>query len=340
MKNEEFATAAHSFNFFYRFRGSFFMLHASFFHFYLYLCTVKQCELAHAALPTIMQELSVLIPVYNSCCTPQVERLWKLCDKAGIHFEIIVADDGSSDPSVNEPVNALPHCRLIIKGENSGSAATRNLLAQEAQYDWLLFIDADVDITHDDYIHRYIVCAEGNEVVNGGIAVGSYKPHNLRWLYEKHAEPQHDTIHRQAMSHQEFRSTNFLIRRDVMLRCPFDERFKASGYEDVFFGRTLHRAQVRIIHIDNPVTMSSFEPNDRFMAKTERNLQTLHRFNKELKDYSGIIKWSRRLVPHALWRSVFRLLLPTLRRQLSGESPHLFLYHVYRIGYYMTLKEA
>ena len=307
------------------FHSSFFVLHFSF---------------LFVPLPTIMQELSVLIPVYNSCCTRQVEQLWKLCDEAGIQFEIIIADDGSADPSVNNPVNALPHCRLIVKKENSGSAATRNFLAQEARYEWLLFIDADVDIKRDDFIFRYLACAEENEVVNGGIAVGGHHPHNLRWCYEKQAEPQHDTSHRQAMSHREFRSTNFLIRREVILCHPFDERFKASGYEDVFFGRTLSLAKVEICHIDNPVTMSSYEPNDRFMAKTERNLQTLHCFNKELKDYSGIIKWSRRLVPHALWRSVFRLLLPTLRRQLCGNNPHLFLYHVYRVGYYMILKEA
>lgn len=291
-------------------------------------------------LPTIMQELSVLIPVYNSCCTRQVEQLWKLCNEAGIHFEIIIADDGSEDPSVNNPVNAFPHCRLIVRNENSGSATTRNFLAQEAQYEWLLFIDADVDIKRDDFIFRYLACAEEHEVVNGGIAVGDHYPHNLRWCYEKQAEPQHDASHRQAMSHREFRSTNFLIRREVMLRHPFDERFKASGYEDVFFGRTLSLAKVGICHIDNPVTMSSYEPNDRFMAKTERNLQTLHHFSKELKDYSGIIKWSRRLVPHALWRFVLRLLLPTLRRQLCGNNPHLFLFHIYRVGYYMILKEA
>lgn len=292
----------------------------------------------------MIQELSVLIPVYNSCCTGQVERLWKLCDEAGIRFEIIVADDGSTDPSVNEAVNALPHCRLIIKTENSGSAATRNLLAQEAQYDWLLFIDADVDISRDDYIHRHIVCAEGNEVVNGGIAVGGYQPQNLRWLYEKHAEPLHDAIHRQAMSHREFRSTNFLIHREVMLRSPFDERFKASGYEDVFFGRTLHKAQIRITHIDNPVTISSFEPNDRFIVKTERNLQTLHRFSNELKDFSGIITWSQRL---SFLYPVLSSILPTLRRNLSsptpfrsfcsicGPQPRLLFYNLYRLIYYI-----
>ncbi|MBQ8656755.1 MAG: glycosyltransferase family 2 protein [Prevotella sp.] len=287
------------------------------------------------------QGISVLIPVYNSCCVGQVERLSQLCAAAGVDYEIIVADDGSADPTMNAAVDGLPHCRLVTKRENTGSAATRNLLAQEAQHDWLLFVDADVEITRDDFVERYLTCisrsgeTDDTDVVNGGISVGGYHPDNLRWKYEKQAEPAHDAPHRQQRSYSEFRSTNFVIRRSVMLRCPFDERFKASGYEDVYFGRTLREAHVKVTHIDNPVTMTSYEDNERFMQKTERNLRTLARFSHELRDDSGIIRCSRWLVPRCLWRTLFRLIQSPLRRQLCGPSPSVAGYHLYRVGFYI-----
>ena len=91
-----------------------------------------------------MQSLSVLIPAYNCNCLSLVEQLHSQLEQADIPYEIIVGDDGSTDTSTiqgNQPINALSHCRYIVRTENTGRASIRNFLAQTAQYEFLLLID-------------------------------------------------------------------------------------------------------------------------------------------------------------------------------------------------------
>ena len=77
------------------------------------------------------QELSVLIPTYNHVCVPLVKQLAQLLQISAVSYEIIVADDGSTDVETvaeNKTINDLPHCRYIIRQANVGRAAIRNFL--------------------------------------------------------------------------------------------------------------------------------------------------------------------------------------------------------------------
>ena len=103
-----------------------------------------------------------------------------------------------------------------------------------------------------DFIMRYLPY-DNYDVVNGGIRTGGETDkHNLRYLYERHAEPKHTIDKANAEPYRSFRSTNFIIKRTCMQQCRFDERFKKSGYEDVHFGKKLAESQASIIHINNP----------------------------------------------------------------------------------------
>jgi glycosyltransferase involved in cell wall biosynthesis len=176
-----------------------------------------------------------------------VTVLQQQAEALGIDYEILVADDASPQKDtipLNQPINELPHCRYIIKETNTGSAATRNYLGEQSQYHWLLFLDCDITIPDDHFLERYM--ADTHEgVVNGGICIidDDTLSHNLRYLYEKDAEPAHTAEKRQANKYHEFRSTNFMIEREVFKTCPFDERFKRSGYEDVLFGKMLKQSR-------------------------------------------------------------------------------------------------
>ena len=290
------------------------------------------------------KELSILIPNYNNVCVGLVKVLQQQAEALGIDYEILVADDAS--PQIksihqNQAINALPHCRYIVKSANTGSAATRNYLGTLSQYHWLLFLDCDITIPDDHFLERYM--AEDHEgVVNGGICIidDDSLCHNLRYLYEKDAEPAHTAENRQANRYHEFRSTNFLIERQVFEACPFDERFTRSGYEDVLFGKMLKQLQIPVTHIDNPVMMTDFESNPDYMTKIERSMRTLHTFRHELRGYSriltfdegihiSVVRWLIRL-----WHHVFGALE---RRNLCGSRPILKLFSLYRLGYYLAL---
>jgi glycosyltransferase involved in cell wall biosynthesis len=289
-------------------------------------------------------ELSILIPNYNNVCVGLVSVLQQQAAALDIDYEILVADDASPDKDAierNQAINTLPHCRYIVKEQNTGAADTRNFLGRNSRYRWLLFMDCDIVIPDGHFLERYVT--DGHEgVVNGGICIvdDNSLRHNLRYLYEKSAEPTHTAERRQSNRYHEFRSTNFMIRRDVFLQNPFDERFTKSGYEDVLFGKHLKHSNAAILHIDNPVTMTEFETNPDYVLKTERNLRTLYQFRSDLRGYSRLltlvsgIHISAILWLMRLWHHMFGA---TERRNLCGSRPYLLVFKLYRLGYYLSL---
>lgn len=288
----------------------------------------------------MMKDLSVLIPTFNDCCAAMVSELQRQAAALSIGYEVIVADDGSTDQAVieaNRAINELPHCRVIERGFNSGRAAIRNFLAQEACYPWLVFIDSDMVVCRHDYLRQYAL-SPCDSVTDGGVQVGEPQAGNLRYLYEKTCEPEHTVAARRQAPYKCFRTTNFMVRRDLMLAHPFDERFRYYGYEDVLFGKHLQEHAVDILHIDNPMRFQLFEPNDRFLGKTEEGLRTLHTFRHELQGYSHLLDVVSRLAPFApLIRLFYKYAGSWLHRQLTGNQPRLLHFKLYRLGYYLSL---
>lgn len=288
-----------------------------------------------------MKHLSILIPTYNDPCLALVTTLQQQAEEAGICYEIIVADDASTDDAVkqhNRQINLLPHCRVEQRKENVGRAVIRNFLALQAQYEWLLFVDSDMVVCRQDYLKRYAQTDDNELVVDGGICVDNVQKDNLRALYEKSAEPRHTAALRQQSPYQHLHTANILIRRDIMLSHPFDARFRHYGYEDVLLGKHLKEAQIPILHIDNPLSFEIFEDNEHFVLKTEEGLRTLHQFQSELEGFNGLLAVSNRLRPVSSLVRMWHLLNKGWeRRLLTGPHPRLFVFSLYRLGYFMSM---
>jgi hypothetical protein len=126
-----------------------------------------------------------------------------------------------------------------------------------------------------------------------------------------------------------------------MLQYPFDERFRHYGYEDVLLGKVLRQHHVPIMHIDNPVGFCIFESNPDFVSKTEEGLRTLYQFRSDLRGYSRLLTFisgihiSLILTLIRLWHRMFGA---TERRNLCGSRPSLFIFKLYRLGYFLSLK--
>ena len=292
-----------------------------------------------------MKDISVLIPTYNHVCVTLVRQLVRLLQMCSTDYEVIVADDGSTDTKTvkaNSPIATLPHCQYLIRTENTGRSAIRNFLVQRARYNWVLFIDSDMTILSDELITRYLL-DDTYPVVDGGVSIGGDAETlkgNLRYRYEKAEESRHTAVLRQRSPYQHLHTANLLVRRDIMLQYPFDERFRHYGYEDVLLGKTLHRHHVPIQHLDNPVGFCTFETNADFVAKTEEGLRTLHTFCNDLRGYSRLLTFVSGihlpiiLLLIRLWHKTFKKLE---RKNLCGSRPSLFIFRLYRLGYYLTL---
>ena len=286
-----------------------------------------------------MKDLSILIPTFNDECYQLVSALQEQAARLAISYEIIVADDGSNDKSIiarNQAINSLPHCRYIERRKNAGRAAIRNFLVQQANYPWLLFIDSDMTVCREDFISRYV--ETDSDVSYGGVVIGNVTEDNLRSIYEQSKAHEHTPEKRQQLPYQDFHTANVMIRRELMLQHPFDERFRHYGYEDVLLGKYLQQDHIPIEHIDNPLSFEIYESNESFINKTEEGLRTLHQFRDELRGYSRLQDFAEHHRLLAMLVRLWHLVAGKwVRHHLTGNAPSLRLFSLYRLGYFLQL---
>jgi glycosyltransferase involved in cell wall biosynthesis len=84
---------------------------------------------------------SIIIAAHN-----EGEALWQTVRScvetcAGLDYEIVIADDASTDDSVEEVRRRFPHLRVVRHDERRGAAPTKDLGAREARGDVLIFLD-------------------------------------------------------------------------------------------------------------------------------------------------------------------------------------------------------
>lgn len=94
-------------------------------------------------------KLSVIIPAFNAADTigVQLEALTRQVWSGP--WEVIVADNGSTDGTINvvkQYVDCLPSLRIVNASDRRGAGHARNIGADEASGDALLFCDADDEI--------------------------------------------------------------------------------------------------------------------------------------------------------------------------------------------------
>ncbi len=289
------------------------------------------------------KSLSILIPTRNDNCRDLAKSLVEQAASIqDLDYEIIVADDGSTEGSVianNGMISNLPNCRYIIRKENVGRAAIRNFLAQEAQNEWLLFVDSDMLIINPHFLEQYLMTVNHEIVVYGGYKVVGKERHNLRFHYEKTSERMHTCKKRREHPYLDFHTSNFMILRSLMLEYPLDTNYRGYGYEDVAYGKQLKDAGIRITHINNPVGFSKFENNCHFIAKTEESIRTLKAHRKELHDYSRIILFTEKLTKFHLKEAINFLYKKShnkWRKRLCEGKGSLLLLKLYKVGYYIN----
>lgn len=297
----------------------------------------------------MIKSLSILMPSYNNSCYDLVKELYKQANNIrndDFRFEIIVADDGSTDFSFikqNKRINELPNCRYIVREKNVGRAAIRNVLAHEAKGEYLLFLDSDNSLGTSSFISNYIK-QDGSDVICGGLRIEGDETkllHNLRFLIEKAHEDKRTVKKRNNNRYSHFATCNFMVRRDIMLRIPFDERFHKYGYEDVLWGKQIKKENINIIHIDNPIVFNDFETNEQFISKTDDGIRTLFTFKNELRGYSSIISTADKLKKLRISKLAAKTLRPfikAMRRNLSGNNPIPQLFNIYKLSVYINME--
>lgn len=283
--------------------------------------------------------LSVLIPVYHYNALPLVNELVKQCNCSGITFEILCQDDASNSQEniLNQEINLIPNCSFFINEANLGRGKNINSLAQKAKYDWLLILDCDTFPTDSNFIQKYIdvVSDSSKNILFGGIIYEDKKPEKeklLRWIYGQKRET------------SAILTSNLWIKKEVFLQHPFDDSITKYGYEDLCFFSVLKKNHFEVSLIKNPTFHLNLETSEVFLNKTKtalENLVFLYNANKISGEESKIIKAFELLKNLKLTQFtafLFNKNQIKIKRNLISENPSLFLFDLYKLGYFCSLK--
>jgi hypothetical protein len=227
-----------------------------------------------------------------------------------------------------------------------GRSKIRNLLAQKAKYDWLLYLDADVIPKDADFIKRYLPFLNDEiKIVNGGLEYQTEKPEKdklLRWYYGKEREAL-SADKREKAPYISFLTLNFLIHKSLFKQISFNEDIPNMRHEDTLFSFNLKQHQIPIKHINNPIYHLGLDTFENAIRKEHESLFALKNLLEQHLIEWDYIKISR------IFRLLQQLYLVKVvaffhgktsaffLKNLASHEPSLFIFDIYRLGYLCKL---
>ncbi len=292
--------------------------------------------------------ISILIPTYNYNVLPLVTELHKQAENLKINFEVLVYDDCSPNPLIeNEAINDLSYSKYAKLSANIGRSAIRNKLANDSKYENLLFLDADTQIVKKDFIDNYLqfIISE-TQIIYGGIIYQTNPPKKaelLRWIYgnKREALPVSERI---KQPHLRFLTLNFLIKKSVFTELSFNEEIPNLRHEDTLFALDSKKKNINIQHIENPVIHLGLEDSSIFLRKSEESVQALKLFieqgliEAEETSLSKKAEQLKHLKLSFLAKWFYKIFSKQMKKNLLSSNPSLLIFDLYRLGYYCSIK--
>ena len=281
--------------------------------------------------------ISILIPVYDVDVRDLVQELHDQGNSLEVPFEIICIDDASK-PAIqqcNGSIGKLEHCNYTTQKINIGRAKIRNLLAEQAQFPYLLFLDCDAKIIRTDFLRKYQKKVTTTSVLVGGRVYPDDPGDEKKRLHWKVGR------YREQRNHSAFQSNNFMIAKTIFRSLPFDESLRTYGHEDTLFGHQLINHGITIQHLDNPVLHVGLEEADEFLKKQEQAIENLIALKRRYPDLET--KLTLTVAKARQWRIAGLLYLPLKIGQkrflkfLARRARSLLWLDLYKIGYYLKM---
>lgn len=290
-------------------------------------------------------KLSICIPVFNFDVHELINDLLNQINSNSFDAEIILIDDASNQEfvKINQTL-ATKVSQFIFLDKNIGRSKIRNLFLKYAQSEYLLFLDCDGKIINQNFLKNYIdfVKTKNPDVVFGGRKVSKIKPdleYGLRWKFATERENL-PVEQRVKAPYLDFQTNNFLVKKTILERVPFNEKITQYGYEDLVFSKDLQDHEVKIDHIDNPIFNNDVESNIIFLSKADQSAKSLAQLIKNDKNFEKVSQI--RLVKAYflmkktgiifLYRFLYRLLKHWIEKKLLTGKASLKVLDFYKLG--------
>ena len=189
--------------------------------------------------------VSIIIPIYNSYdyllrCLRSIQNY-----DAGVKYELILVNDGSTDPRINE---LLMNFERTIVQPNQGFIRACNHGARIAVGDFLLFLNSDTEILNDGWLKKLLqpfkkdpsigivgpkLIFSDNTVQHCGL---EFSPRHLNFVHRYYRVHKKDPRVMQSCYVPALTGAAFLVRKDLWEKLKgFDETYLWGYFEDSDF---------------------------------------------------------------------------------------------------------
>lgn len=227
--------------------------------------------------------LSIIVPFYHDDPVPLITALSKQADP---RIELILYDDGSADEQLSQRVikaitTAKLPTRLLTAAQNNGRSIARNRLNDAANGQYLLFLDADMLPAQATFLSNYLqqIQSDKPDIVFGGLSVSDNSVDKTFDLHRALSAGSDclSAAQRSILPAKHVCSSNLLVRKDVLLSCPFDTGFIGWGWEDVEWAARADE-KFTIVHIDNSALHLGLESTETLIRRFRDSADNYARF--------------------------------------------------------------
>lgn len=290
--------------------------------------------------------LSILIPAYNFDISPLIKELYHQSLVLNETIEIIVFDDHSNFfVEENRKVAQEFNLNYRYLDQNLGRGRIINLLAEHANFEYLLILDCDVMPNSNSFLTNYLSkITKKTEAIYGGRKHEYSIEHKnkLRWKYGYYKEDK-TVVERLKKPYLSTLTNNLLIKKELFEQIKFNEILTKYGHEDTLFAYELKKKRSHIEHINNPVIHKDIDEDSVFIDKNEfslRNLKTIYDSKLISSDEIQILNVFEKIKSlklEGIFARTFICFENHIRNRLTSDRNTVTLFNIYKLGYFCKI---
>ena len=254
-------------------------------------------------------DVTVVIPCYNGAATLAAQLDAVLAQETSASFDVLVADNGSTDGSADVAERRLGPAGVVDAGDVRGINHARNRGCAAATAPLVVFCDSD-DRVHPGWIEAYWVAFNRGARLMGG---------PLRRVSADGREVVLQDHFNDSLGFLPWpMGANFAVAREVLDQCgPFDESYRGGGDETELAWRA-QLAGHELVLVPGAVVDYTMREPGRDVLRQNVGFGRSH-----VRLYSAFAARGMPRQPTRLPRSFLRLLVRALRRPSASRRRQL-----------------
>ena len=202
-------------------------------------------------------KISIVMPAYNASKYIE-ETILSVVGQTFREWELIIIDDASTDNTVEiveDYIDREPRISLVKLETNFGApAGPRNRGVSESRYDWIAFLDSD-DLWHEKKLEIQVAVLKKTEALFLSTQMQRFKTVASfdRALELDESIPTKSISYIRQLIRYATPTSSVLVRKDVILRCLFEENIMWRAREDLDCWLRIHRYIGHSVKIELPL---------------------------------------------------------------------------------------